>query len=55
VAACSPCNASKRDRTPGEAGMRLEKAPRAPREQAWVSVAVARVPDAWKPYLAEAS
>lgn len=55
VAACSPCNATKRDRTPDEAGMRLATVPRAPREQAWVSVAVARVPEAWKPYLAEAS
>jgi 5-methylcytosine-specific restriction endonuclease McrA len=55
VAACSPCNATKRDRTPDEAGMHLATPPRAPREQAWVSVAVNRVPEAWKPYLAEAS
>ncbi len=55
VAACSPCNATKRDRTPEEAGMRLASVPRAPREQAWVPVAVTRVPEAWKPYLAEAS
>ena len=55
AAACRPCNLSKRDRTPDEAGMRLSRAPRAPRELAWVSIAVARVPEAWKPYLAKAS
>jgi 5-methylcytosine-specific restriction endonuclease McrA len=55
AAACRPCNLSKRDRTPDEAGMRLARPPRAPRELAWVTVAVARVPEAWKPYLARAS
>lgn len=55
AAACRPCNLSKRDRTPDEAGMRLARMPHAPRELAWVSVAVLRVPDAWKPYLARAS
>lgn len=55
AAACRPCNLSKRDRTPDEAGMRLARPPRAPREMAWVTVAVARVPEAWKPYLARAS
>jgi 5-methylcytosine-specific restriction endonuclease McrA len=55
AAACRPCNLSKRDRTPDEAGMRLARPPRAPREMAWVTVAVPRVPEAWKPYLARAS
>lgn len=55
AAACRPCNLHKRDRTPDEADMRLERAPRAPREQAWVIVSVGRVPDAWKPYIARAS
>ncbi len=55
AAACRPCNLSKRDRTPDEAGMRLARAPRAPRESAWVSIAVPRVPEVWKPYLARAS
>lgn len=54
AAACRPCNLSKRDRTPDEAGMRLERLPHVPRELAWVSIAVARVPEAWKPYLARA-
>jgi 5-methylcytosine-specific restriction endonuclease McrA len=55
AAACRPCNLTKRDRTPDEAGMRLARPARAPRELTWVSVAVPRVPEAWKPYLALAS
>jgi 5-methylcytosine-specific restriction endonuclease McrA len=55
AAACRPCNLAKRDRTPDEAGMRLFRPCRAPRSTAWVVVSVARVPDAWKPYLAPAS
>jgi 5-methylcytosine-specific restriction endonuclease McrA len=55
AAACRPCNLRKRDRTPDEAGMNLVRLPRAPREMAWVVVAVGRVPEAWKPYLAKAS
>jgi 5-methylcytosine-specific restriction endonuclease McrA len=55
AAACRACNLSKRDRTPAEAGMPLARPASVPRELAWVSVAVQRVPDAWKPYLARAS
>lgn len=55
AAACRPCNLSKRDRTPDEAGMYLARPPRVPRELAWVTIAVTLVPDAWKPYLAKAS
>lgn len=55
AAACRPCNLTKRDRTPDEAGMRLARECRAPRAQAWVVVSVNRVPDAWKPYLLLAS
>jgi 5-methylcytosine-specific restriction endonuclease McrA len=51
AAACRPCNLAKRDRTPDEAGMRLARPARAPREMSWVSVAVPRVPEAWLPYL----
>lgn len=52
AAACRPCNLRKRDRTPEEAGMRLAAVPSAPRGPGWVSLSVARVPEAWKPYLA---
>jgi 5-methylcytosine-specific restriction endonuclease McrA len=55
AAACRPCNLSKRDRTPDEAGMRLRRPASAPRELTWVSIAVSLVPEAWKPYLAMAS
>ena len=55
AAACRPCNLRKRDRTPNEAGMRLHRPPRAPRDQSWVAVAVSRVPEEWKPFLAVAS
>ncbi|MEI6495633.1 MAG: HNH endonuclease [Actinomycetota bacterium] len=55
AAACRPCNLSKRDRTPDEAGMRLARPARQPVEMTWISIAVPRVPDAWKPYLAWAS
>jgi 5-methylcytosine-specific restriction endonuclease McrA len=55
AAACRPCNLRKRDQTPDEAGMRLARAPRQPRELAWVVVAVGRVPEVWKPYLLRAS
>lgn len=55
AAACRPCNLRKRDRTPTEAGMYLDRPPRAPKAQAWVTVAVALVPEEWKPFLARAS
>ena len=55
AAACRPCNLSKRDRTPDEAGMHLTRQPHVPRELAWVTISVSRVPEAWKPYLARAS
>jgi 5-methylcytosine-specific restriction endonuclease McrA len=55
TAACRPCNLRKRDRTPEEAGMALLVKPHAPRELAWISFSVTRVPEEWKPYLAQAS
>lgn len=54
AAACRPCNLRKRDRTPAEASMALARVPREPRAASWVTVAVARIPEAWKPYLAVA-
>lgn len=55
AAACRPCNLRKRDRTPAEAAMTLARAPRAPKDHSWITVAVHEVPDQWKPYLAWAS
>jgi 5-methylcytosine-specific restriction endonuclease McrA len=55
AAACRPCNLTKRDRTPDEAGMRLARPCRAPRATAWVVVSVSGIPDTWRPYLPLAS
>jgi 5-methylcytosine-specific restriction endonuclease McrA len=55
AAACRPCNTRKRDRTPDEAGMRLQRPCHAPRASAWVVLGAPLVPEAWKPYLAWAS
>jgi 5-methylcytosine-specific restriction endonuclease McrA len=55
AAACRTCNLHKRDRTPKEAGMMLAKAPHTPRDMAWITVSVVRVPEAWKQYLSAAS
>ncbi len=35
--------------------MNLFRPPRVPKDQSWITVAVARVPDEWKPFLAIAS
>ncbi len=51
AAACRPCNLTKRDRTPDEAGMRLARPCRAPRSTAWVVVSISGIPDTWRPYL----
>ena len=51
VAACRPCNVRKRDRLLDETTMRLSRRPAAPRELAWVVVAVGHVPEHWAPYL----
>ena len=55
AAACRPCNLTKRDRTPDEAGMRLARPCRAPRATAWVVVSVSGVPETWRAYLPIAS
>ncbi len=54
AAACTPCNLTKRDRTPDEAGMKLVRPCRAPRARAWVVVSIASIPDAWRPFLSRA-
>lgn len=55
AAACRPCNMGKRDRTPDEAGMRLERPCRPPRATAWVVVSVSGMPATWRQYLPRAS
>jgi 5-methylcytosine-specific restriction endonuclease McrA len=51
VAACTPCNARKRDRLLAETTMALRGRPTAPRAMTWISVAVGTVPQDWEPYL----
>ncbi len=55
VAACKPCNLSKRDRTPEEAGMVLRRPSVAPKSPAWAVIGVSRMPSAWRAYLPVAS
>ena len=54
VAACGRCNTAKRDRMLHETSMCLARRPMEPPEGSWVSLAVARVPEAWEPYLGAA-
>lgn len=55
VAACRPCNTSKRDRLLEDTGMRLRSRPEAPRHLSWVLVSYPDVPEAWHQYLGGAS
>ncbi len=52
VASCAPCNMRKGNRTPEEVAMSLREAPRAPTPALFVTLAAARIPDGWQPYLA---
>ena len=51
VASCRPCNSRKEDRLLPETGMQLRRRPSAPRELAWILVAVGGVRPEWEPYL----
>jgi 5-methylcytosine-specific restriction endonuclease McrA len=56
VAACRSCNTRKGDRTPREAGMTLQAAPRAPRHHSGILIAFGGSPDpSWDQYLSMAS
>ena len=56
VAACRVCNTKKRDRTPAQAGMRLRRAPKAPRQYGWLLVGLGSAPHpSWDRYLLKAS
>ena len=53
VASCRRCNLHKGNRTPREAGMRLQVSPQAPRRHGWVLVNLGAPPHpSWQPYLA---
>ncbi len=52
VASCRRCNTRKGGRTPDQAGLRLLRPPRAPRQSGWVLVALGSRPDPkWIQYL----
>ena len=51
VTACSPCNLRKGDRTLEEMRISLPKLPKAPAPVLFISLALHRVPDAWRQYL----
>jgi 5-methylcytosine-specific restriction endonuclease McrA len=51
VAACRPCNVSKRDRLLSETSMALRRPPRAPSGRHWLTFCVGTVPTDWEPYL----
>ncbi len=51
VASCRRCNSRKEDRTPREAGMRLARAPVAPRPSLWLVAAVGSLDPDWARYV----
>ena len=51
VAACTPCNNRKGNRTPEEIGMPLKRKPFRPSQVMFIRDYVGNVDDTWKPYL----
>ena len=51
VTACGPCNLRKGDRLLEETPMHLKRQPAAPSPVLFISLALHRVPDAWRTYL----
>ena len=51
VAACSPCNSRKNDRTPKEAAMKLLRQPKRPRYIPWIRIKKHTLPAEWGKYL----
>src|SRR2546430_16395736 len=55
VSSCAPCNRRKGDRTPRQAGMQPQRAPRTPRAEIFIHVATPTIPTAWLQYLPQAA
>jgi 5-methylcytosine-specific restriction endonuclease McrA len=53
VAACRACNLKKKNRTPEEAGMKLQARPIAPRHSILLVADLPNLPEAWKLYIPE--
>ena len=51
VAACTPCNNRKGNRTPDEAGMKLLRRPFRPSHVMFIRDLIGTLDDTWKPYL----
>lgn len=51
VCACPECNASKEDRTPAQANMKLRCKPRTPHYITFAVNALDEIPEAWRQYL----
>jgi 5-methylcytosine-specific restriction endonuclease McrA len=51
ICACTACNNRKGDRTPEEAGMRLQAVPFKPSHIMFIKNVVGKLDDNWKPYL----
>jgi 5-methylcytosine-specific restriction endonuclease McrA len=51
VAACTPCNNKKGNRTPDEARMELRRTPFRPSQVMFIRDFIGNVDDTWKPYL----
>ncbi len=52
VASCAPCNRRKGNALPRQAGMNLNRQPRAPSPSVFIQVASPTIPVAWRAYLA---
>lgn len=55
VAACSPCNSRKADKTPSEARMKLRTRPAAPRWKPGVRIPQGAAPASWRTFLEKVS
>jgi 5-methylcytosine-specific restriction endonuclease McrA len=55
VASCAPCNRRKGDRTPAQANMHPQHAPRTPHAEIFIRVSSPTIPAAWRAYLPAAA
>ena len=55
VASCAPCNRRKGDRTPAQANMHPNQAPRTPHAEIFIRVSSPTIPTAWRAYLPSAA
>jgi len=51
VASCRPCNSRKENRSVAEVGLKLRRAPIAPKESLFLLISVGKLHPTWEPYL----